>query len=121
LHVGGMREGSPFFPAHCPLNPPHKRYIPPVIDNMIFEKIDLMKNRKYYRSRFADYPDVLTIPLFCKMMGGICDKTARKLINENHVKYLHVRNAYLIPKEWAIDYILSTHYAKYRPMLKGKV
>jgi hypothetical protein len=55
------------------------------------------------------------------MMGGICDKTARKLIHENHVKHLHVRNAYLIPKEWAIDYILSTHYAKYRPMLKGKV
>ena len=88
---------------------------------MIFERIDLMKNRKYYRNRFVDYPDVLTVPQFCKMMGGICDKTARKLIHENHVKHLHVRNAYLIPKEWAIDYILSTHYAKYRPMLKGKV
>ena len=45
-----------------------------------------MKNRKYYRSRFADYPDVLTVPQFCNMMGGICDKTARKLIHENHVK-----------------------------------
>lgn len=29
-----------------------------------------MKNRKYYRNRFADYPDVLTVPQFCKLMGG---------------------------------------------------
>ena len=28
---------------------------------------------------------------------------------------------YLIPKEWVIDYLLSTHYAKYRQKLKVHV
>ncbi len=44
-----------------------------------------MKNRKYYRKRFANYPEVVTLPQFCEMLGGIADGTARKLMRQNHV------------------------------------
>ena len=80
-----------------------------------------MRNRKYYQNRFAKYPDVVTIPQFCEMMGGICDKSARKLLRENRVKHYFIRNTYMIPKEWIIDYILSTHYEKYRLQLRSRV
>lgn len=80
-----------------------------------------MKNRKYYRDCFIDYPDVVTLPQFCEMMGGIADKTARKLLRENRVKHYYIRTTYMIPKEWVIDYILGAHYAKYRLKLKAQV
>lgn len=80
-----------------------------------------MKNRKYYRKRFAKYPDVVTIPQFCEMLGGISDKTARKLLRENRVKHYYIRTAFYIPKEWVIDYILSADYAKYRSKLRVQV
>ena len=80
-----------------------------------------MKNRNYYRRRFAQYPDVVTVPQFREMMGGIGEKTAHMLLRENHVKHYCIRTTYLIPKEWVIDYILSTHYAKYRLKLKAQI
>ncbi len=80
-----------------------------------------MKNRKHYRKRFAKYPDVVTIPQFCEMLGGISDKTARKLLRENRVKHYYIRTIFYIPKEWVIDYILSAHYAKYRLKLRVQV
>ena len=73
-----------------------------------------MKNRAYYQEKFSDYPDVVTLAQFREMLGGIADKTARKLVRENTVKHYFVRGTYLIPKEWVISYLLSTHYAKYR-------
>lgn len=80
-----------------------------------------MKNRKYYRKRFAKYPDVVTIPQFCEMLGGISNKTARKLLRENRVKHYYIRTTFYIPKEWVIDYILSADYAKYRSKLRVQV
>ena len=80
-----------------------------------------MKNRKYYCERFANYPEVVTLPQFCEMLGGIADGTARKLMRQNHVKHYYIRTTYMIPKEWVIDYILGTHYAKYRLKLKAQV
>ena len=35
--------------------------------------------------------------------------------------YQEMAAYYLIPKEWVIDYLLSTHYAKYRQKLKVHV
>lgn len=80
-----------------------------------------MKNRKYYLDRFANYPEVVTLPQFCEMLGGIGDSTARKLMRENRVRHYYIRTTYLIPKKWVIDYILGTHYAKYRLKLKAQV
>ena len=80
-----------------------------------------MRNRKYYRDRFENYPAVVTLPQFCEMMGGIADQTARKLLRENHVRHYHIRGTYRISKEWVIDYILGTHYTKYRLKLKAQI
>lgn len=37
-----------------------------------------MKSRKHYEKLFDPYPDVVTLPEFCNMLGGIGDSTARK-------------------------------------------
>ena len=52
------------------------------------------------------------------MLGGIGDKTARKLIRENRVQHFCIRCTYLIPKAWVIDYVLSEHYTEYKKTLK---
>ena len=76
-----------------------------------------MKDRKHYERLYAKYPDVVTTAQLCKMLGGIADSTARKLIRNNHIKHYQIRRSYLIPKSCVIDYILSEHYYKYRDKL----
>ncbi len=80
-----------------------------------------MKNREYYEKLYDSYPDIVTVPEFCKMLGGIGDVTARKLIRANHVKHYYIRCTYLIPKSYVIDYVLSKHYAQYKKELKVQV
>ena len=80
-----------------------------------------MKNRSYYDKLFEPYPDVVTLPQFREMLGGIGDSTARKLMRSNHVQHFCIRHTYLIPKEYVIDYVLSSHYAKYRKELNAQV
>jgi len=78
-------------------------------------------SRDYYEDLFSDYPDVVTLPEFMKMLGGIGEITARKLMQGNHVQHFYIRATYLIPKTSVIDYVLSEHYAEYSKKLKAKV
>lgn len=80
-----------------------------------------MESRKYFINKFAAYPAVVNLVQFREMLGGIGDKTARKLMQENRVRHYRINRAYLIPKEWVIDYLLSTHYAKFRQRLKAHI
>lgn len=80
-----------------------------------------MNEREKYRRKYASYPEVVNLLQFREMLGGIADSTARKLMRENRVKHYYVRTAYLIPKEWVIDYLVGPHYAKYRLKLKAHV
>lgn len=80
-----------------------------------------MNEREKYRRKYASYPEVVNLLQFREMLGGIADSTARKLMRENRVKHYYVRTTYLIPKEWVIDYLLSTHYAQYRMKLKAQI
>ena len=80
-----------------------------------------MNEREKYRRKYASYPEVVNLLQFREMLGGIADSTARKLMRENRVKHYYVRTTYLIPKEWVIDYLLSTHYAQYRLKLKARI
>lgn len=80
-----------------------------------------MKKREYYEKLFAPYPDVVTLPQFCRMLGGIGDTTARKLMRGNHVHHFYIRNTYLIPKESVIDYVLGSHYAGYCKGLRTSI
>lgn len=78
-------------------------------------------NRKQLENKFAAYPDVVTLTDFRKMLGGIGDSTARKLMREKRVQHYYIRNTYLIPKPCVIDYVLSTDYEKYRRILKAQI
>jgi hypothetical protein len=79
------------------------------------------QSRKRYEQLFVSYPDVVTLVQFCEMLGGISDKTARKLIRQNRVQHYCIRHAFLIPKTWVIDYVLSDHYVVYKRCLKAQV
>lgn len=80
-----------------------------------------MRLRKHYEKLFVSYPDVVTLPEFCNMLGGIGDSTARKLIRSNKVKHFYIRCTYLIPKESVIDYVLSYDYLEYSKKLKARI
>jgi len=80
-----------------------------------------MKPREHYEKLFEKYPDLVTLPDFIKMLGGIGDSTARKLMRGNHVQHFYIRDTYLIPKASVIDYVLSKHYAEYCKKLKVQV
>lgn len=80
-----------------------------------------MTEREKYRERFSSYPDVVDLVQFRQMLGGIGESTARKLMREKRVKHYYIRTTYMIPKEWVIDYLLSTHYAIYRQKLKARI
>jgi hypothetical protein len=81
----------------------------------------IVRNEEYYKRIFEPYPDVVTLEQFRTMLGGIGDSTARKLLRGNHVKHFYIRDTYMIPKVWVIEYILSDHYAEYRQKLKVQV
>jgi len=80
-----------------------------------------VRNEEYYKEIFKPYPDVVTLDEFKSMLGGIADSTARKLLRGNHVKHFYIRNTYMIPKVWVIEYVLSEHYTEYREKLKVQV
>ena len=67
------------------------------------------------------YPDVVTLPQLCEMLGGIADSTARKLLRGDHIEHFVIMGTYYIPKEYVIDYVLGEHYAYYKNMLKAKL
>lgn len=81
----------------------------------------MKKNREYYEQLFSSYPDVVTIPDFQKMLGGIAEGTARKLLRGNHVQHFYIRDTYFIPKISVINYVLSKDFAKYREKLKVQI
>ena len=68
------------------------------------------KSRSHYDELYADYPDVVTLPEFRLMLGGIGDTTARKLMRTGAVHHFYIRDTYMIPKTSVIDYVLSKQY-----------
>ena len=79
------------------------------------------KNRKYYEDLFRPYPDLVTLDQFRKMLGGIGDGTARKLLRANRVQHFLINHTYLIPKVCIIDYVLCDHYAEFKKTLKVQI
>lgn len=70
---------------------------------------------------YKNFPDVVTLPQMCEMLGGIADSTARKLLRGDHVEHYVIKGTYYIPKKWVIDYVLGEHYAHYSKLLKAKL
>lgn len=77
--------------------------------------------REHYEQLYQAYPDVVRIPEFREMLGGIGDSTARKLLREKRVHHFYIRNTYLIPKTCVIDYVMSKHYAQYKDKLRNQI
>ena len=74
--------------------------------------------RRELNNLFSDYPDVVSLPELCTMMGGIGDSTARKLLRSGQIKSFMIRTTYFIPKKCVINYLLSDHYRSYQQKLK---
>ena len=70
---------------------------------------------------YRNYPDVVTLPQLCEMLGGIADSTARKLLRGDHIEHFVITGTYYIPKKYVINYVLGEHYAHYSKLLKAKL
>lgn len=78
-------------------------------------------SRKEEEAYWSQYDDVVTLNEFRKMLGGLGEVQARRLLQNKIVKSFKIRGEYHIPKQCVIDYVLSTHYAKYRQILKAQI
>lgn len=65
-----------------------------------------LKDREAYRLLFPNYSDVVNIPQFCEMLGGISRKTAYKLMRDNKIAHLKVGRAIKYPS------VMSSHTCK---------
>ncbi|WP_335582449.1 helix-turn-helix domain-containing protein [Paenibacillus polymyxa] len=54
---------------------------------------------------FKDYPDVVTIPQLCEMLGGISSKSTYKLLQANRILHFKIGRAYKIPKVHVIAHL----------------
>lgn len=78
-------------------------------------------NREYYEILYRTYPDVVTLKQLRKMLGGIADRTALKLMQDNVIEHFYIRQEYLIPKVLIIDFVVSEYYQEYKKSLKHTV
>ena len=64
-----------------------------------------MKTKEAYNVLFVDYPDVVNVEQMCEMLGGICDKTAYRLLKSGKIKGFIVGRRYRIPKLNILEYL----------------
>lgn len=61
---------------------------------------------------FKDYPDVVTIPELCEILGGISSKSAYKLLQANRIPHFKIGRAYKIPKVHVFAYLQSLMHSQ---------
>ena len=64
-----------------------------------------MKSQTAYKLLFTEYPDVVNVEQMCEMLGGICDKTAYRLLKSGKIKSFIVGRRYRIPKLNILEYL----------------
>lgn len=57
-----------------------------------------INQQEAYDLLFQNYPDVVNIEEMCEMLGGISNKTAYKLLQENKISHFKIGRIYKIPK-----------------------
>jgi len=68
----------------------------------------VMENtRKYHKTMFADFPDVVTVGEMAKMLK-VSAKTAYKILKEDKIKHIAIGRAYKIPKIRIIEFLLNS-------------
>jgi len=63
--------------------------------------------RKYYKTMFADFSDVVTVAEMAQMLN-VSTKTAYKVLKENKIKYISIGRAYKIPKIRIIEFLTNS-------------
>ena len=64
-----------------------------------------MESQIAYKLLFTEYPDVVNVEQMCEMLGGICDKTAYRLLKSGEIKSFIVGHHYRIPKLNILEYL----------------
>lgn len=64
-----------------------------------------MESQVAYKLLFTEYPDVVNVEQMCEMLGGICDKTAYRLLKSGEIKSFIVGRHYRIPKLNMLEYL----------------
>lgn len=64
-----------------------------------------MESQTAYQLLFTEYPDVVNVEQMCKMLGGICNKTAYRLLKSGKIKSFIVGRSYRIPKLNILEYL----------------
>jgi len=54
---------------------------------------------------FAEYPDVVDVRQLRKMLGGVGNKTAYKLLHEGRIHYIRIGRGFRIPKASVIQFV----------------
>ncbi len=64
-----------------------------------------MESQTAYNLLFTKYPDVVNVQQMCEMLGGICNKTAYRLLKSGEIKSFIVGRHYRIPKLNILEYL----------------
>ena len=64
-----------------------------------------MESQVAYKLLLTEYPDVVNVEQMCEMLGGICDKTAYRLLKSGEIKSFIVGRHYRIPKLNILEYL----------------
>ena len=64
-----------------------------------------MESQTAYQLLFSEYTDVVNVEQMCEMLGGICNKTAYRLLKSGKIKSFIVGRSYRIPKLNILEYL----------------
>ncbi len=75
------------------------------------------QNLERFRKLFKDYPDLLTVSQLCEMLKFRSQTSIMRRIQQKRIPYYKDGRQYMIPKEWAIQYVLSRDFDAHRSQL----
>ena len=63
--------------------------------------------KETYTLMFTDYPDIVNLVQMRKMLGGISNTLAYRMLREKKIKSKKVSREYKIPKVNVINYVMT--------------
>ena len=79
-------------------------------------------SREHYENLFESYPDVVDLETVQLMLGGVSETFVRRILQRGILKsFMLDMKAYMIPKEYLIDYVVSPVYQEYKHKLKVQI
>ena len=63
--------------------------------------------KETYTLMFTDYPDIVNLTQMRKMLGGISNTLAYRMLREKKIKSKNVGREYKIPKVNVIKYVMT--------------